>query len=419
MNHKTFQGLSIFIVMLLIGLPLVHAMDLTYDANGNLVTGDGKFREYNSFNQLWKVYNGSSDSDPLLQEYVYHPTEERVWLKKTFNTDSSVKETIYYWNKNFVTVVNSSGEYNYTYVYHEGQLVGQELNGVKHFIHTDHLGSATVVTNASGSIVENTTYDPFGQVISGGEASRFGYEGKEHDTVVGDTDFNFRKYDPDLHIFTQPDTLIQNVYDPQALNRYAFERNNPYKYVDEDGHELVTAGVILFAGTFGLGVLQEIAIQGIYAGEIYDSGKIFGSGFNAVLDVGFSVITLGYGSPIAFAHAMNSMGNSINEAKQHKLMKEQEERREQERLKEVQANNPPPVYGAADNQQNYDSSSTGGVDIFNSGIGSYFLNNQGSGTFFNNGQLVTITKGTVTSSKTIGTHKRMCTYCDRYKSENE
>ena len=36
--------------------------------------------------------------------------------------------------------------------------------------------------------------------------------------------------------FSQPDTLIQNVYDPQSLNRYAFEGGNPWKNVDPSGH---------------------------------------------------------------------------------------------------------------------------------------------------------------------------------------
>lgn len=68
---------------------------------------------------------------------------------------------------------------------------------------------------------------------------RYGYENKEYDSLVGDTDFHFRKMNPDWGIFTQPDTLIQNVYDPQSLNRYMFERGNPYSYVDEDGHAVM------------------------------------------------------------------------------------------------------------------------------------------------------------------------------------
>ena len=49
-------------------------------------------------------------------------------------------------------------------------------------------------------------------------------------------DFHFRQYKPEYARFTQPDSLLPDVYDPQQLNKYAFERNNPYKYADEDGH---------------------------------------------------------------------------------------------------------------------------------------------------------------------------------------
>ena len=59
-------------------LPVCFAdqIDLTYDANGNLISGDGKFREYNSLNQLVKVYNGSDALGLLQEELTYHPTEE-------------------------------------------------------------------------------------------------------------------------------------------------------------------------------------------------------------------------------------------------------------------------------------------------------------------------------------------------------
>ncbi|MCK5282202.1 MAG: hypothetical protein KAK00_02235 [Nanoarchaeota archaeon] len=57
---------------------------MTYDSNVNLVTGDGFYREYNSLNQLWKVYNGSNSSGNLLQSYVYHPVEERVLILGRF-----------------------------------------------------------------------------------------------------------------------------------------------------------------------------------------------------------------------------------------------------------------------------------------------------------------------------------------------
>ena len=55
--------------------------NLTYDGNGNLITGDGKYREYNEFNQLIRVREGNSASGDILETYVYHPTEDRILAK--------------------------------------------------------------------------------------------------------------------------------------------------------------------------------------------------------------------------------------------------------------------------------------------------------------------------------------------------
>lgn len=144
----------------------------------------------------------------FFQDFTYHPTEERVLYKKVYNNDSSWKETVYYVDENFVRVVNSSGSYDYTYVKHNGQLVAQlNPDNSKYFIHGDHLGSSTVVTNESGDVIENTSYSPFGEVLTGGTASRYGYEGKEHDSVVGDTDFHFRKYKAEWGLFINDEDM--------------------------------------------------------------------------------------------------------------------------------------------------------------------------------------------------------------------
>jgi pyocin large subunit-like protein len=37
-------------------------------------------------------------------------------------------------------------------------------------------------------------------------------------------------------VFTQPDTLLPDPYDPQALNRYSYALNNPLRYNDPSGH---------------------------------------------------------------------------------------------------------------------------------------------------------------------------------------
>lgn len=127
MKGTPWQVIGLILAVLVMSMPVTFAetLSLQYDANGDLVTGDGKFRVYNDLNQLANVYNGSSDTGTLLEEFTYHPTEERILTKKTYNLSGTLVETVIYINKNFVRVINTSGTYDFTYVYHEGQLVGQ------------------------------------------------------------------------------------------------------------------------------------------------------------------------------------------------------------------------------------------------------------------------------------------------------
>ena len=261
-----------------------ETLNLVYDANGNLITGDGRFRVYNSFNQLSAIYNGSTNiSSQLLEEYTYHPLEERILYKKAYNTGGILNQTVYYISQNFVKVVLANGTVlNYTYVYHEGQLVAQlNPDGSKIFILGNLEGSSSVITNSTGQVIENTTYSPYGEQLSGGTKTRFNYEAKEYSSLVGDTDFHFRKYKPEWGMFTQPDTLISNVYDPQALNRYMFERGDPLGKNDKTGHiyctpyfcipEILTfvKTVTIVAGIFTLGYIALHATSN--ANEVQNS----------------------------------------------------------------------------------------------------------------------------------------------------
>jgi RHS repeat-associated protein len=94
--------------------------------------------------------------------------------------------------------------------------------------------------------------------------------GRDFDDGLRDVDFHFRKYQPEWAIFTQPDSLLPNVYDPQSLNRYSFERNNPYGYTDESGHEPFTFGAA------GIGVILTVLGGTIYVKESVEfMGKIW------------------------------------------------------------------------------------------------------------------------------------------------
>ena len=235
---RYLQGVALFLTFLVLSIPFIHAenLNLIYDGNGNLVTGDSFYREYDEFNQLIRVREGNLSSGDILEEFTWHPTEERILIKDVFS--NGVKNyTVYYVSKEYILIENSTGNYSEKYVYQDGVLVGQiDTDGNKKAVHNDHLGSTSLITDSNGDVVENTFYSPFGEILQGGDKSRFDYESKEFDSLTGDYDFHFRKFKPNIPIFNQPDTLIQNVYDPQSLNRYMFERGNPYNKVDPTGH---------------------------------------------------------------------------------------------------------------------------------------------------------------------------------------
>lgn len=212
---------------------------MMYDTNGNLIysEADGLFRVYNSENRLWKIHNGTNDSAPLLQEITWDLVDDRILMKTTYYGNSSWKEKVIYVTPEMVRVKNESGTFDFLYIYHEGQLIAQKNpDGSVLYYHPDHLGSTTLVTNQNGQVVENTSYEPYGLALSGGDVSRFDYEAKEYDPLTTELDFHFRKYSPSEQFYRQPDDRIQNAYDPQQLNRYSFERNNPYRYIDFSGH---------------------------------------------------------------------------------------------------------------------------------------------------------------------------------------
>jgi RHS repeat-associated protein len=110
---------------------------------------------------------------------------------------------------------------------------------------SDHLGSTTLLINESGLEVERTEYYPYGQVQSGG-LEKYGFTGQENDADTELMYYGARYYSPEYRIFVQPDTMLPNLYNPQALNRYSYTLNNPVKYTDPSGHYIESALDIAF-----------------------------------------------------------------------------------------------------------------------------------------------------------------------------
>lgn len=112
------------------------------------------------------------------------------------------------------------------------------------YLHRDHLGSIVAITTGAGVIKEKRHFDAWGNLAklqdgSGNTLSSFtildrGYTSHEHLTV-GLVHMNGRLYDPGLHRFLMPDNFVQDAYNTQSFNRYAYVLNNPLSYTDPSG----------------------------------------------------------------------------------------------------------------------------------------------------------------------------------------
>ncbi len=107
------------------------------------------------------------------------------------------------------------------------------------YLLTDHLSSVVAVTDSTGALISQQRYLPFGgERTNLGTISQtdYGYTGQRDLGQLGLMDYKARFYSPYLNQFTQPDTIVPDLYNPQDWNRYAYARNNPVKYTDPTGH---------------------------------------------------------------------------------------------------------------------------------------------------------------------------------------
>ena len=134
-------------------------------------------------------------------------------------------------------IKNESGTFYENYIYQDDILVAQrDANGNKQALHNDNLGSVSLITDSTGNVVENEFYSPFGESLVSNNAEKNKlYTGQFKDDINCQYYYGARYYNQCNIIFIQADPEIQNIFDPQFLNRYSYVRNNPYKLFDPDG----------------------------------------------------------------------------------------------------------------------------------------------------------------------------------------
>ena len=197
----------------------------TYDGNGNMVGGT-----------IWNfIYDFQNRATSITKSGIttflkYDDSGERI--TKTVGNTVNV-----YWFPIYEEKYVNGTLTDVTKFYSANGLpVAQRstANGLL-YIHKDHLGSATKLTNESGSVVQSIGYDPYGAQASasGGTYTQYKYTGQEEDASTGLYYYHARYYDPLLGRFLQADTVLD------GMNRYAYCGNNPVMYTDPTGLKII------------------------------------------------------------------------------------------------------------------------------------------------------------------------------------
>ena len=110
-------------------------------------------------------------------------------------------------------------------------LVAAVRDGVRTYYHYTAHGDVVQLTNSSGTVTKNYTYDAFGveQDASDGDANPFRYCGEQYDSETGNYYLRARYYSPEVGRFTQEDPIMD------GLNWYTYCAGNPVAKSDPTG----------------------------------------------------------------------------------------------------------------------------------------------------------------------------------------
>ncbi|MEM9634958.1 MAG: RHS repeat-associated core domain-containing protein [Pseudomonadota bacterium] len=192
-----------------------------YDANGNMTSGAGRTISYDGEDRPVSITYGGQTTT-----FVYGPDGRRLKKATAGNT------TLYLGADEEITPDGTHVKHPHTDI----RKADNEVN----WLHRDHLSSVKLMTNATGQIISENFYKPYGertdvQVAAGLPRESKGWIGERDDPETGLTYLNARYYDPVLARFISPD-WYNPMYTGVGTNRYAYATNNPILYKDPSGN---------------------------------------------------------------------------------------------------------------------------------------------------------------------------------------
>ncbi len=304
-----------------------------YDANGNQLSGAGRNIVYSIFDKAISLTKAGHQTT-----FAYNTNRSRY---KRVDTKNNVTTTTYYVGN--VEVIHKAGEP----LLYRRSVAGAVVNEYRdnqgeiakardsRFLHTDHLGSTDVISDNTGAVYQQFSFDAWGKQrdpvswnstgdlfainlspFSNAATSR-GFTGHEHLDEMGLVHMNGRIYDVNLGRFIQADPIIQSPDNSQSFNRYSYVINNPLRYTDPSGFNFmdkvaewmpVIMAIIITAATSGAGApIGQAIAGGAIAGWVASGFTLRGAAIGAFTAGAF----YGVGEAIQTGQIVHQAGQAV------------------------------------------------------------------------------------------------------------
>jgi len=218
------------------------ATTYTYDSNGNTIS---KTTGGNRVTYLWNAENrliGADTNGDGTIDVTNRYNENGIRISQTVNGEEA--RFLIDANRDYAQVLEEytpGGNVNVSYVYGH-DLISQNRGREVSFYHVDGLGSIYALTNENSIILNQYSYDAYGQVVKRTENTKnlHLFTGEQYDANTGLDYLRQRFYDSSLGRFTRRDSFSGTIEDPRSLHKYMYAHNNPINNTDPSG--LVTVG---------------------------------------------------------------------------------------------------------------------------------------------------------------------------------